>query len=442
MTLLDVIKKHSGKYILSSSTSAVINLFMMKYYTNIFSVSEFGTISLYLIVFQCLTTIMSLDIYTSFSRLYFDYVGEKRKDYVSTIFWFFLVSSFVTICVGLILMPTLSNWISNDSKFLYIIVLFSALFSVYFNFFIRIFYIEHLSDRVLKYNISQSILNHSISFIFIGLFKLGVIGRLLGQMIGLFVLNPIVFLDAKRNKYFNIKLVFNIKMLMDVLRMNLPITISSIQGIALMYADRFFLKHFIGNSAVGIYTLAYMLGQGFSMIFEAISQAILPKIYNDMKVNPSKTICEIEKFAYKYFLVLSLIIFFIMLFSSSIISIISNDSYSGAANALEIILIGFMVAGFYKMPIAILNFYKITWFYPYLSFISFIIPVVINFIFIPKYGIMAAAFSSFIGFYIHSSCLFILCSKYMTRKYNYICMALYISILILVILRCYFVIND
>ena len=261
-------------------------------------------------------------------------------------------------------------------------------------------------------------------------------------MIGLFVLNPIVFLDAKRNKYFNIKLVFNVKMLMDVLKMNLPITISSIQGIALMYADRFFLKHFIGNSAVAIYTLAYMLGQGFSMIFEAISQAILPKIYNDMKVNPSKTICEIEKFAYKYFFVLSLIIFFIMLFSSSIISIISNDSYSGAANALEIILIGFMVAGFYKIPIAILNFYKITWFYPYLSFISFIIPVVINFIFIPKYGIMVAAFSSFIGFYIYSSCLFILCSKYMTRKYNYICMALYISILILVILRCYFLINN
>ena len=438
MTLVDTIRKHSGKYILGSSVSAFLNLFMMKYYTNVFSVSEFGTISLYLIVFQCFTTIISLDIYTSFSRLYFDYTGEKRNDYVSTIFWFFLLSSFIVVCGGIILMPILSNWISYDSEFLYITVLFSAFFSVYFNFFIRIFYIEHLSDRVLKYNISQSILNHSASFIFIGLFKLGVIGRLLGQMIGFFILNPIIFLKAKRNKYFDIKMVFDIKMLMDTLRMNLPITISSIQGIALMYADRFFLKHFIGNSAVGIYTLAYMLGQGFSMIFEAVSQAILPKIYNDMKVNPSETICEIEKFAYKYFFVLSIIMFLIILFSSNIISVISNDSYSGAANILEIILVGFMVAGFYKIPVALLNFYKVTWFYPYLSFISFIIPVIINFIFIPKYGIVAAAFSSFIGFYIYSSCLFILCSKYMTRKYNYICMALYISILISVILRCYF----
>jgi len=185
-----------------------------------------------------------------------------------------------------------------------------------------------------------------------------------------------------------------------------------------IYLDRIFIKHYIGDSAVGIYTLGYMLGQGLSMVYEAVSQAILPKVYTDMNTNYEKAIKELESFSYKYYIGLVIITLILALLSPVIVRLFSTDSYSGASDVMPFVMAGFMMGGFYKIPSLILGYHKRVWFYPFLSAFSFGTNALLNWYLIPIYGIVGAGFASFIGLFLYSSVMQILNFKYMSKKYN------------------------
>jgi O-antigen/teichoic acid export membrane protein len=174
----------------------------------------------------------------------------------------------------------------------------------------------------------------------------------------------------------------------------------------------------MGDSAVGVYTLGYMLGQGLSMVYEAISQAILPKVYNDMNKNYEKAKDELEYFSYKYYFGLVIITAIISILSPYIVSLFSNDNYSGASNVMPFVMAGFMMGGFYKIPSLVLGYHKVVWFYPFLSAFSFGVNAFLNWYLIPLYGIVGAGFASFVGLFLYSMVLQILSFKYMSRKYK------------------------
>jgi O-antigen/teichoic acid export membrane protein len=180
-----------------------------------------------------------------------------------------------------------------------------------------------------------------------------------------------------------------------------------------------------------------MLGQGLSMVYEAISQAILPKVYNDMNKNYEKAIDELEHFSYRYYIGLAIITIIISLLSPIIVSLFSNDNYSEASSVMPFVMAGFMMGGFYKIPSLVLGYHKVVWFYPFLSFFSFGTNALLNWWLIPIYGIVGAGFASFVGLFLYSVVLQILSFKYMSKKYNYyvifgyILMILFISIIFL-----------
>ena len=223
--------------------------------------------------------------------------------------------------------------------------------------------------------------------------------------------------EFSKENLFKLKLTFNKAMAKETFLLTLPSMIAAVQGIAFIYLDRIFLKHYIGDSAVGIYTLGYMLGQGLSMVYEAISQAILPKVFNDMNENYEKARDELEHFSYRYYIGLVIITVIISALSPFIVSLFSNDSYMGAAGVMPFVMAGFMMGGFYKIPSLILGFHKRVWFYPFLALFSFGTNALLNWWLIPIYGIIGAAFASFIGLFLYSIVMQILSFKYMNKKY-------------------------
>jgi O-antigen/teichoic acid export membrane protein len=433
MTLFQTIKKHSGKYLTGGIISSGTALLMTKYYTAVFTPAQFGIMALYLVMFQYVLTFSSLDMQSSATRLYFDYKESRRDEYLSTIFWFLTIMALLTLFIGLLAMPFVSNWIAVDSEWIYIITLVAGIFAVYASFLMRILYNEHKSTSVLKHTLFQTFVNHFSSFVFISFFNLGILGRLSGQGLGSFLNVLSLMREFFKENLFRLKLTFNKMMAKETFMLAMPTMIASIQNILFIYLDRIFLKHYIGDSAVGIYTLGYMLGQGLSMVYEAISQAILPKVFNDMNSNYEKAKDELEKFAYKYYLGLIALTFVISMLSPFIIQLFSNANYSESANVMPFVMAGFMIGGFYKIPSLVLGYHKIVWFYPFLSVEAFGTNALLNWILIPQYGVIGAAFASFVGLFLYSIVLQILSKKYMSSRYIKFVFFIYLSIFILII---------
>ena len=408
---------HGSKYFGASMIMGGTLLLMTKYYTTVFSPAQFGILALYLVMLKYITTLVSLNMDGSATRFYFDYREKRRDEYLSTIFWFITTLAIIVFILGIVFMDFISNWIAPNSHTLYLITLLGGIGSVYVSFLIRILYNEQKSSSILKHSIFQTFINHFSSFIFISYFHLGILGRMSGQGLGYFLNVFTLLKEFSKENLFKLKLTFNRAMASETFMLALPSIIASFQTVVFVYLDRIFIKHYIGDSAVGIYTLGYMLGQGLSMVYEAISQAILPKVYSGMNENYEKTRDELEHFSYRYYLGLVILTVIISALSPVIVGLFSNENYSEASNVMPFVMAGFMMGGFYKIPSLVLGFHKVVWFYPFLSAFSFGTNALLNWWLIPLYGIVGSAYASFIGLFLYSVVLQILSFKYMEKKY-------------------------
>lgn len=433
MTILQTIKKHSLKYFTGSVIASGTALVMTKYYTWVFDPAEFGILALYLVMFKYVTSLASLNLDYGSTRVYFDYRESRRDEYLSTMFWFITFISISVLFLGLLFMKPISNWISPNSEIVYVITLVTGIGAVYVSFLTRVLYNENKSKSVLKHTIFQTFVNHSSSVIFISILNLGIFGRIGGQGLA-YILNIFTLIkEFSKENLFKIKMTFNKAMAKETFMLTLPTMISMLLGVAFIYVDRFFLKYYIGDSAVGIYTLGYLLGQGLSIVYEAISQAILPKVYNDMNSSYEKAKDELEQFSYKYYIGLILITVCISALSPIIVSVFSNDNYSQAATVMPFIMAGFMMGGFYKIPSLILGYHKVVWFYPFLAIFSFGTNALLNWWLIPIYGMIGSAFASFVGLFLYSIVLQIFSFKYLSKKYNVSIVGIYIGLFTIIL---------
>jgi len=431
MSIFKVLFSHAPKYLTGTVVASGITLLMTKYYTAVFTPKDFGILALYLVMFQYITTLVSLNMDSSSTRLYFDYRENRRDEYLSTIFWFITTVSIVILVLGIILGDDISNWISPNSYSTYIITLFTGIIAVYVSFLMRVLYNEQKSISVLKHTLFQTFINHVSSVLFISYFHWGIFGRIGGQGLG-YLLNILtLFREFSTKNLFRLKWTFNRAMASETFMLALPSIIASFQTVLFIYLDRIFIKHYMGDSAVGVYTLGYMLGQGLSMVYEAISQAILPKVYSDMNSNYEKAKEELEHFSYRYYLGLVIITVIISALSSMIVSLFSNESYSEASSVMPFVMAGFMMGGFYKIPALVLGYHKVVWFYPFLAGLSFGTNALLNWWLIPIYGIIGAGFASFVGVFIYSIVMQLISKKYMSKKYNLYTLIFYINILII-----------
>lgn len=421
---------HAFKYLTGSVIGSGTALLMMKYYTWVFDPAQFGILALYLVMFKYVTSLASLNLDSGSTRFYFDYRKTRRDEYLSTMFWFITFISIGVLVLGLVFMVPISNWIASGSEMVYAVTLVTGIGAVYVSFLTRVLYNEHKSTSVLKHTIFQTFINHASSVLFISMFHLGILGRMSGQGLG-YILNIFTLIkEFRRENFFKIKMTFNKAMAKETFLLTLPSMISMLLGVAFIYVDRFFLKYYMGDSAVGIYTLGFLLGQGLSMVYEAISQAILPKVYNDMSSDYEKARDELEQFSYRYYIGLVIITIIISALSPTIVAVFSNDNYSEAASVMPFVMSGFMMGGFYKIPSLVLGFHKVVWFYPFLAVFAFGTNVLLNWWLIPIYGMTGSAFASFVGVFLYSSVFQYKAGKYLSAKNSIFTLMLYMLVLI------------
>lgn len=418
MIFKNTVKMHAIKYFIGSLFVSALSFLMLKYYTSVFLPAQFGILALYMIVYEYIKALVSLNMDHGTTRLYFDYKNTKRDEYLSTIFWLLIGIAFCISTLAIIFMPYISDKIAPNSEGLYFITVFSAIAAVFTTFYIRILINESKSFSVMTHNIFQSIINHLSSFSLIYFLNFSILGRIAGQGLSSAANLFLLFRAFRKNGLFKIKFIFNHQMAKETLLLSLPLMFLYFQTIFFAYIDRIFLKIYFDNSIVGVYALGFILGQSISIVYGAISQAVLPKIYNGLKKNYDENLKQFEYFSYKYYLGLIFLTACISFFSPNIIDLVSNNNYSEAYKVMPFILFGFMMGGFYKIPSMILGYHKIVWIYPFVSMFSFGIKLLLSWLLIPIFGMLGAAFSTFIGLFLYSLSLQFISFKFLSNEYK------------------------
>jgi O-antigen/teichoic acid export membrane protein len=237
------------------------------------------------------------------------------------------------------------------------------------------------------------------------------------------LVKPLFLMDS----FTNLKFDFDWKLAKIMFIYAFPLVIAGFAGIINETIDRILLKQIIydplvpsslhtAEYEVGIYSACYKLAMLVSIILQAYRYAAEPFFFSQMK-NENRNLIYVKvmnlfiAFVCLVFLVVSLNIDIFKLF-------ISNENYWSGLKVVPILLLANVFLGiYYNQSI----WYKLsgkTKFGAYIAIGGAIVTVLVNVIFIPKYGYMASAWATLLVYALQMLTSYILGQKYYPIPYN------------------------
>lgn len=230
-----------------------------------------------------------------------------------------------------------------------------------------------------------------------------------GQMEAMFlagVLSAIVYgwLIFRRSPF-----RFDQKLFGDVSRFSIPLLPHSLFMWILNLSDRMIISYY-GKGLMrdmGFYSFGYtiaMVMQGVMGSFNTIWSAVFMKEAGSRE-DARDVLGKVASYA---ILMLSLAGTGLIMISPELISLLSGGRYDESAKYVPPVVLGYFFQGVYMFPGMALYHLKKTYLFPVITGSSAFLNIAINIYGVPKWGVMTAAWSTAIGFFVMAAMSFLL----------------------------------
>lgn len=242
----------------------------------------------------------------------------------------------------------------------------------------------------------------------------------------------IILLIYYIRKKFNYSFYFNLRKSKWLLKETLPLMGFVIFSTIFQQIDILFLNYLKGSYSAGIFTASSRLTFPLNIIPEAVVTTIFPILVS--RINKKENIAELLKIVYKFLFIVpfSIALVFAFHFEEFILIIFGNEYIeSGLPTAIIISTQVFLFFNFFSLDLfTALSKQKYNFYY---AFLIVLINVVLNFLLIPKYDYLGAAYSKIITSFVGTIFIVVILSK-LKVDFNFINKKMLISLLILAIL--------
>ncbi|WP_064791775.1 lipopolysaccharide biosynthesis protein [Shewanella woodyi] len=199
---------------------------------------------------------------------------------------------------------------------------------------------------------------------------------------------------------FRFNFVYSPRVFKQIYNVGLPLIISTLPAWLINEASRIFILNYHSLELVGVYTLAFQISVIYLQFNTALGNTFVKKIFNDISILSSK------KFIFQVSLIqlVCALIFVLLLvfFGKSVLPV----SYGAAIPIATILTFGVLLQSFGLLPTYYFSYHKVNRFRLYALSVAAVIATVLNYIYIPKYGIDGAAFIFVVSMAFYSACLF------------------------------------
>ena len=388
------LKSQIFSYSLINVLNASIPFILLPILTTYLSPSDYGTLSLFQLLMLISTPIILMNTQGLLTIEYSQLSFTEFQNLVSSIVLISIFGFLFLEVLFFIFERYILYYFHVPQEYLYFIPLFILLQAIPIIIPI-IFQAKKEPINFGKYKISMSIVNISLTLLFVLVFSYGWEGRLFGIVgsFGLFTL--IGFIILIKLKLLKLKIcIVSIK---KSLAFGVPLIPHSIAGVFLIMSDRVFLVNMLSESSVGIYSVAFQISSVVTILFGSINQAWAPNLFEKLNQNPSMIEKkEIVKTTYKIMLLMFGITVISLFVLPYIFDIFIDESYSEGKYIMDYIIIAFLFQGFYYMVTNYIFYSKKTHLLSYITFSTLIIVFISNFILIGLYGIIGAAYTMII----------------------------------------------
>jgi O-antigen/teichoic acid export membrane protein len=430
--------RHSAIYGTGHVITKSLSILLLPIHTNYVNKLEYGAATQLFAFLAIVSIIYSYGLNTACLQYYIQESDQGKKNkFFSTAFFSTLFTSIIFSIVIFGLKNTLAQMLFDSVDFSYLI-LYSmgiltadALVLLSFN----ILRAEEKSASFAFFSVANVGLNLVFNIVFVAKLSLGVKGIFLANVFSsafIFILLLPVTL-----KYLKLKISFDL--LLRMLKFGLPFVPSTMAIVLMNSIDKIFVKEYIGIEASGVYGAGYKLGLIVKLFINGFQFAWIPFFISTAKQENAKEI--FSKILTYFSFICSVIFLLVIMYIDQIVRIrifgltIFGEQYWGSTIIVPMVVLGYIAYGFYLNFLVGIYLKEKTKLLVLITGSGAIVNIIGNFLLIPIFNIMGAAYSTAISFGFMTILIYFLSQKYYPVKYEFgkIIKILAVSVLIFLI---------
>lgn len=409
-------KESRKKYLLKNTIifsignfgSKIINFFLVPLYTNILTTSEYGTVDLMTVLTTVLVPIITLNISEAVMRFSMDKDSKKENILVIGI-----IIAVIAAIISLLLIPIFNIFnITSD---------YSTLLSLYILTFeastILLCYIRGI-EKLLDYSIIsivQTVIIAILNILFLTKFNMGIRGYILAYIIA-YIITVILCLIRGNVKDSIKESKINKTLFRDMLKYSILLIPNSLMWWIMDSLDRVMVTSMINVSANGVYAVSYKIPAILTTLTSIFNQAWM---FSAVREKDSQ---DKNEYTTKVFMGLSVcvttitILLFIIL--KPLLKIYVGESFYDAWKYVPPLLVGSSVLTLGTFLSNEYTAHKDSKGFLYSSLIGAIANLILNYLLIPKLGVLGAAIATCVSYIIVFFFRILDTKKYVTINYN------------------------
>lgn len=178
-------------------------------------------------------------------------------------------------------------------------------------------------------------------------------------------------------------------------------------------SDRLMISHYIGDAEVGYYSIAYTIASIMLLFNTSVAQSLDPWIYQSIK---NKNTSSIGKTSYLVLIIIALINLCVMSLAPELLRILAPPSYYDALWVIPPVTASVFFTFMYDLFASFQFYFKKTTFIALASCGGAVCNIILNIIFIPMFGYIAAGYTTLVC-YIIFGILHYLFMRWICRQY-------------------------
>lgn len=384
--------KHGKNYISASIFVKGFAVISIPILTRLLSPSEYGLVSIFSSLSGILLIIYGLGIRGSISRYYY----EKSDD-----FYTFFSSNAILLWISGLTLSLITFFLRDKIALMVNVPPNVVVLSITFGFCASSYTIVESYYRASKQSkkISfVSVIRATMALLLTVILTLylnknkyyGPMGAQVTAALAVFIYSIIVIV---KKSHFNIKFTH----LRYSLVFGIPVVFHLLSSYILNSFDQIMINKMIGTHETGLYSFAYKVGMLFQIVVIGLNQSWTPIFYQKIRDHRYEEITITVK---KYSQIVSGIALLFVTLAPVTARIFAPSNYLHALPTISIIVMGFMFQFFYFMYIGYAFYEKKTVPIAIITIVSGLINIGLNYIFIPKFGYIASAWTTLFTFFI------------------------------------------
>ncbi len=412
MNRLKQISKDSLIYGLGGAVGKGISFFLLPIYTRVFTPADYGNIEMMSIVVSLLTAFLSLGLDSAQSFYFYEQRTngkEAQKTLITSIFQWRIIWGGAVVIMATLGAPLINAFFFGNKLELigFAISFAGAFFGVIMNQSMEIFRLKYQAWSFMILTICNTVFASGLVLIFVLTFHQGIIGFFLGSSISGLIVGIIGWILAREYLDFS---GLKTKWWPRLIRFGLPLLPAELGFFAMNTSDRWFVRHFHGEDALGIFSVGAKFALLLAFVIDMFRKAWWPVAMDSMHSNDGPE--TFRTIARLYMGVGAAAIVYLTFLSPLLVNALTSVSFHSSYGIVGVMAWQSLFYGFYMIGSAGIWKAEKTYLTSILMGITGVLNVILNFLWVPQYGGMGAALANSISYFVWIMVSLIISEKY------------------------------